>query len=137
MIKSAAKRIKDRNINWREAYSERTAPLRKRYTEQVGPGSYRRWEGHDYTTNSDYYVVCSPAQTKYGEKAYFAGIKKLPPLAVRDVVKTYSPYGKYFNNMSSALSFLKEKYGIPWPKGQINYTTDHIQNIEIPRFVKA
>lgn len=137
MIKFAAKRIKDRNITWREAYSERTAPLHKRYTEQIGPGSYRRWEGHDYTTNSDYYVVCSPAQTKYGEKAYFAGIKKLPPLAVRDVVKTYSPYGKYFNNMSSALSFLKEKYGIPWPKGQVNYTTEHIQNIEIPRFVKA
>jgi len=137
MIKSAAKRIKDRNITWREAYSERTAPLHKRYTEQVGPGSYRRWEGHDYTTNSDYYVVCSPAQTKYGEKAYFAGIKKLPPVAVRDVVKTYSPYGKYFNNMSSALSFLKEKYGIPWPKGQVNYTTEHIKDIEIPRFVKA
>ncbi len=137
MIKLSAKRIKDRNITWREAYSERTAPLHERYTAEVGPGSYRRWEGHDYTTNSDYYVVCSPAQTKYGEKAYFAGIKKLPPVAVRDVVKTYSPYGKYFTNIASALSFLKDKYGVPWPKGQINYTSDNLQNIDIPRFVKA
>lgn len=137
MIKTSGKRIKDRNISWREAYSERTLPLRNRYYSELGIGSYRRWEGHDYTTNSDYYIVASPAQTKYGQKAFFAGIKKLPPLAIRDETKTYAPYGKYFSSMASALTFLKEKYGVPWPKGQINYQVDQLQNIEIPRFVKA
>lgn len=137
MIKIAAKRIKDRNILWKESYTERTAPLRSRYSKSIGPGSYHRWEGHDYTTNSDYYIVCSPAQTKYGEKAFFAGIKKLPPIEKRDTVKTYSPYGKYFSNIASALTFLKEKYGISWPKNQKNYTVQNLQNVSIPRFVKA
>ena len=122
MIKIAGKRIKDRHINWQEHYSERTEPLRDRYWSELGTGSYRRWEGHDYTTNSDYYVVCSPAQTKYGEKSYFAGIKKLPPASVRETTKVYSPYGKY---------------GVPWPKDQVNYMSAQLQNIEIPRFVKA
>jgi hypothetical protein len=137
MIKIAAKRIKDRHILWKEKYTERTAPLHKRYASQLGPGSYYRWEGHDYTTNSDYYIVCSPAQTKYGDKTFFAGIKKLPPIEKRETAKTYSPYGKYFNNISSALTFLKTKYGIPWPKNQKNYTTLDLQKINIPRFVKA
>jgi len=137
MIKIAGKRIKDRHINWQEHYSERTEPLRDRYWSELGTGSYRRWEGHDYTTNSDYYVVCSPAQTKYGEKSYFAGIKKLPPASVRETTKVYSPYGKYFSSMAAALGFLKDKYGVPWPKDQINYNSAQLQNIEIPRFVKA
>ena len=137
MIKTSGKRIKDRQINWKEAYSERTKPLHDRYVSEIGIGAYRRWEGHDYTTNSDYYVVASPAQTKYGQKAFFAGIKKLPPLALRETTKVYSPYGKYFSNMASAISFLKDKYNVPWPKDQINYTTEHLQNIDIPRFVKA
>lgn len=137
MIKVSAKRIKDRNISWKEAYSERTAPLRDRYFSEIGVGAYRRWEGHDFTTNSDYYIVCSPAQTKYGQKQFFAGIKKLPPLAVRDTANIYSPYGKYFSNIASALGFLKDKYGVLWPKDQINYSADQLQNIEIPRFVKA
>ena len=137
IVKLAAKRIKDRNILWKESYTERTAPLRERYLKDIGPGSYYRWEGHDTTTNSDYYVICSPAQTKYGEKAYFAGIKKLPPRHLRDIAKTYSPYGKYFNNIASALTFLKEKYNVPFPKGQKNYTFRELQNVNIPRFVKA
>lgn len=137
MIKTSSKRIKDRNIMWKESYTERTKPLHERYAAELGPGSYRRWEGHDYTTNSDYYVVASPAQTKYGQKAFFAGIKKLPPLHVRETAKVYSPYGKYFASMAGALTFLKEKYGVPWPQTQQNYLASQLENIEIPRFVKA
>ena len=137
MLKISSKRIKDRNILWAESYSERTLPLRDRYEREIGAGSYRRWEGHDYTTNSDYYIVCSPAQTKYGQKSYFAGIKKLPPLAKRDRYKTFSPYGKYFSNIAAALSFLQQKYGVSYPKDQFNYSSENLTNIEIPRFVKA
>jgi hypothetical protein len=49
----------------------------------------------------------------------------------------YSPYGKYFSSIAAALGFLKDKYGVPWPKDQINYNSTQLQNIEIPRFVKA
>lgn len=137
MFKYAAKRIKDRNIGWKEEYTERTLPLKDRYEHDIGPGSYYRWAGHDYTTNSDYYVVCSPAKTKELKNAFFAGIKKLPPIYKRDVTKVYSPYGKYFNNMVSALTFLNKKYNIPFPKNQINYTDDVLSGIKIPRFIKA
>lgn len=137
MRKIAAKRIKDRNISWEEKYSERTEPLRDRYNKEIGPNSYHRWEGHDYTTNSDYYVVCSPARTKNLDKMFFAGIKKLPPIYKRDVAKVYSPYGKYFQNIASALSYLNQKYNIPYPQNQFNYTVLHLQDVDIPRTVKA
>lgn len=137
MLKTAARRIRDRNITWEEAYTERTEPLKKRYDRDVGPGAYYRWEGHDYTTNSDYYVVCSPARTKDLKKSFFAGIKKLP-FDWRDFEsKVYSPYGKYFDNISSALSFLSDKYRIPYPKNQFNYTLNNLSNVKIPRTVKA
>jgi len=137
MLKTAARRIRDRNINWEEAYTERTEPLKKRYENNIGPGSYYRWEGHDYTTNSDYYVICSPARTKDLKKSFFAGIKKLPFDWRNFESKVYSPYGKYFDNISSALSFLSDKYRIPYPKNQFNYTLNHLLNVKIPRTVKA
>lgn len=137
LTKMAAKRIRDRNIEWKETYTERTEPLKDRYERQIGPGSYYRWEGHDYTTNADYYIVCSPARTRDLKKSFFAGIKKLPPDWRDDETKVYSPYGKYFENIASALTFLSDKYRIPYPKNQFNYTVAQLQNVKIPRTVKA
>ncbi|MFW6121108.1 MAG: hypothetical protein ACOC80_09455, partial [Petrotogales bacterium] len=82
--KFSAKRIKDRHILWHEKYRERSKPLKKKLDKLIGEGSYYRWEGHDYTTNSDYFVVVGPAQEKSGKKSFFAGIKKLPPRYKRD-----------------------------------------------------
>jgi hypothetical protein len=137
MLKISARRIRDRNITWEEAYTQRTEPLKKRYERDIGPGAYHRWEGHDYTTNSDYYVVCSPARTRDLKKSFFAGIKKLPFDWQKFESKVYSPYGKYFNNIYSALSFLSEKYRIPYPKNQFNYTLNHLFDVKIPRTLKA
>ena len=137
MIKISAKRIKDRGIRWEESYTERTKPLHDRYFEKIGPGSYYRWEGHDYTTDSDYYIVVSPAKTKDEKKRFFAGIKKLPPIYKRDIAKVYSPYGEYFTSIKSALSFVNERYGVFFPKGQAAYTINHLQGIKIPRHVKG
>jgi hypothetical protein len=137
MVRVAATRIRDRNIEWKEKYTERTEPLKKRYDRQIGPGAYNRWEGHDYTTNSDYYIVCSPARTKDLKKSFFAGIKKLPPDWRENESKVYSPYGKYFSNIASALSFLVEKYRISYPQNQTNYNLAHLQDVSIPRTLKA
>ncbi|MBC8308020.1 MAG: hypothetical protein H8E55_71215 [Pelagibacterales bacterium] len=137
MIKISAKRIKDRNIRWEEHYTERTQPLKDRYHESIGVGSYYRWEGHDYTTDSDYYVIVSPAKTKELKKRFFAGIKKLPPIYKRDTAKVYSPYGEYFTTIKSALSFVSDRYGVRFPKGQLSYTIEHLEGIKIPRHVKG
>ncbi|GAH10362.1 unnamed protein product, partial [marine sediment metagenome] len=51
------KRIKDRGIDWKEYYHERSAKLKKRFEKDIGPGVYKRWEGHDYGTDGDYFIV--------------------------------------------------------------------------------
>lgn len=137
MEKLATRRIRDRNIEWEETYTERTEPLKDRYERQVGPGSYYRWQGHDYTTDSDYYVVCSPARTRDLKKSFFAGIKKLPPNWQEDEAKVYSPYGKYFDNIATALTFLYDKYRIPYPQNQYPYNLTHLADVKIPRTLKA
>lgn len=128
------KRIKDRGINWKEHYHERSNSLRKRFEKLIGPMSYLRWEGHDYTTNSDYFVVVGPSITKESKKRFFAGIKKLPD---DPEAKVYAPYGEYFTTIVAALSHISEKWAVPFPKGVPNYTVDDLAGVEIPRHIKG
>ena len=128
------KKIKDRGINWKEGYHEKSQGLKKKFDKEIGPMAYMRFEGHDYTTNSDYFVVVGPAVTKDLKKRYFAGIKKLPddPKA-----KVYAPSGEYFSTIMSAYSHASEKWGVPFPKGVPEYNLSNLANIEIPRHVKG
>jgi hypothetical protein len=128
------KRIRDRGINWKEMYHEKSKSLKKRFDKSVGPGSYYRWEGHDVTTNSNYYVVVGPTIQSDLGKCFFAGIKKLPkdPKA-----KVYSPDGEYFTNIRSALSFAANKWGVRMPPNQINYTKQMLEPIDIPEHIKG
>ena len=128
------KRIRDRGIKWDPKYHKRSERLKKRFDEKLGPLSYIRWEGHDYTTDSDYFVIMGPSLTKEGRKRFFAGIKKLPddPKA-----KVYAPAGEYFSNSHGALSHVNEKWGVEFPRGAPNYTVDQLIPIEIPRHVKG
>lgn len=128
------KRIKDRGIKWEEAYHERSKGLKKKMDKELGPMAYIRWEGHDYSTNSDYFIVVGPAVTKDLKKRFFAGIKKLPddPKA-----KVYAPSGEYFISSVAAFSHASEKWAIPFPKGAPNYTLNDLARIDIPRHVKG
>lgn len=128
------KRIKDRGINWEEKYGERSDDLKRRMEDKLGYGAYMRWEGHDYTTNGDYFVVVGPAVTKDEKKKFFSGIKRLPDDPDKLV---YSPSGEYFNDMRSALSHASEKWGVPMPKDVPNYTIRDLAQIKIPRHIKG
>lgn len=134
-IKTAGrKKIKDRGINWKEKYKEKSMALKKRYEKAIGPNAYVRWEGHDYTTNSDYYIVVGPTKQRNLGKCYFAGIKKIP----RDPKKkVYSPSGEYFINIIAAFSYASQKWGAPFPKNQINYTQANLVNINIAEHIKG
>lgn len=134
---AARKRIRDRGIRWEESYHERSAPLKKRLDKLIGPGSYRRWEGHDYTTNSDYFIVVGPSLQRSGQKSFFAGVKKLPEGYKRKKMKTYAPSGKYFTNIMSALSHASKMWGIRFPENQISYDESVLKDIEIPRHIKG
>jgi hypothetical protein len=74
--KKKRRRIKDRGINWKEVYVGKAETLKEKMDKKIGKGSYFRWEGHDYTTNGDYFVVVGPSITKDGKKQFFAGIKR-------------------------------------------------------------
>ena len=128
------KKIKDRGINWKEKYHEKSIGLKKKFDKEIGPQAYMRFEGHDYTTNSDYFVVVGPAVTKDLKKRYFAGVKKMPddPKA-----KVYAPSGEYFSTIIGAFSHASDKWGIPFPKGVVEYNLSHLANIDIPRHVKG
>jgi hypothetical protein len=136
LIKEARrKRIRERGINWQEKYGERSKDLKEKFESIIGPGSYFRWEGHDYTSSSDYFVVVGPATQKTGQKSFFAGIKKMPPLEKRK--KVYAPSGKYFTSITSALSHANQMWGTPIPDGNNSYDADLLQNIKLPRHIKG
>jgi hypothetical protein len=130
------KRIRDRGINWKYKYHDKSIPVKKRFDIDIGPGAYQRWEGHDYTTNADYFIVVGPAITKYEKKSFFAGIKRLPPRHDFDK-KVYAPSGKYFSNLFAALEHAVKMWGVAFPSGQQNYSQQDLTNVDIPRHVKA
>tara|TARA_Y100000310_G_scaffold72876_2_gene69052 strand:- start:17029 stop:17520 length:492 start_codon:yes stop_codon:yes gene_type:complete len=128
------KRIRDRGIEWEEFYHDKSVPLKKRYDKELGSGSYHRWEGHDYTTDGDYFIVVGPALTKDLKKQFFAGIKRLPK---DEKKKVYAPSGEYFSSLHAALSFATDRWAVPFPKGIPNYTVNDLANIKIPRHVRG
>jgi len=132
---ASRKRIRDRGIDWNEYYHERSEPLKERFEKELGPGSYYRWEGHDYTTDGDYFVVVGPALTREGKKRFFAGIKRLPPHGSDK--KVYAPSGEYFITIAGALSHASDKWGITYPRDQIPYGKADLEPIKIPRHVKG
>ena len=128
--------IKERGIKWEESYEERSAPLKKRFDKELGPGAYYRWSGYDTTTNSDYFVVVGPSIQHNVGKMFFAGVKKVPHQEEEEK-KSYSPYGEYFPNIISALSHANDRWGVPMPQNQVNYTKEQLANVDIPEHIKA
>lgn len=128
--------IRERGIRWEEEYKDRTENMKKKFDKLVGVDSYLRYAGHDFTTNSDYYIVIGPSVEKNMGKCFFAGIKKLPPPKEREG-KTYSPYGEYFKTMRAAHAYASEKWGVPMKKNLTNYTQENLANIDIPSHIKG
>jgi hypothetical protein len=132
-VKTAAKKIKDRGIHWEENYHDKSLSLKKAFDRKVGPKSYLRWQGHDVTTNSDYYIIVGPS-VQNDKNMFFAGIKKLP----RDPeAKIYSPYGEYFGSIRGAMSYATKKWGVPFMNDLPPYDESTIANVDIPEHIKG
>lgn len=134
MKTAGRKKIKDRGIDWKESYHQKSASLKKRFDRTIGPGAYYRWEGHDYTTDSNYYVVVGPTVQSDLGKCFFAGIKKMPkdPHA-----KAYSPSGEYFTSIIAALSYASDKWGVKIPPNQTKYDKAMLEHVNIPEHIKG
>lgn len=126
-LKKAGKPIKERGINWTETYGDKSAYLKREFEEQVGPGSYFRWEGHDYTTGTDYYVVVAPGFSKEHGYHFFAGLRKMPA--------DHGASGKKFTTQREALSYAAEMWRVPkpttMPPGWVGYQQVDIQGKSI------
>lgn len=133
IVIAGRRRIKDRHIKWDEHYGARSEGVKK-HLEKILPGSYFRWEGFDYETGHPYYVVVGPAISKRHGKSFFAGVKKMPTDPRK---KSYSPSGKYFTSLQSALSHAHEMWGIIFPKNAGNYIKKDLLSINIPRHIKG
>jgi len=133
IIISSRKRLKDRGIKWEEYYGEKSIAVKKKF-DQILPHSYYRWEGFDYESGHPYYVVVGPAISKRYGKTFFAGVKKMP----KDPDEpSYSPSGKYFPALRTALSHASEMWGVKFPPDAGNYKKEDISNLDIPKHVKG
>jgi len=117
------KRIRDRGIQWREIYREKSKTLKERYDREIGANSYFRWEGYDATSDSSYYVVLGPGFSKKEGKSFFSGIRKMPA--------DYAPSGDYFPTMQAAAKYARDKWGVPAPVIP-SYTKAHLANVHVP-----
>lgn len=100
--------IKDRGIKWEETYGDKSAYLKQQMEEQIGPGSYFRWEGHDHTSGEDYYVVVTPGFSKKHGFHFFAALRKIPA--------DHGASGKKFKTQGEALSYAMDTWRVPMPK---------------------
>jgi len=132
-FKEAGKRLKDRNIQWKEEYHEKSKNIKKKF-EKLLPGSYFRWQGHDYTSGHDYYVVVGPAISRRYGKSFFAGNKKLPKDHHK---KSYAPTGKYFSSLAGAIRHAREFWGITMPPNVGQYTKADLEPIDIPKHIRG
>lgn len=122
IIHEAGIPIKDRGIHWKELYGDKSAYLKEECEKQIGAGSYFRWEGHDHTSGSDYYVVVAPGFSKKKGYHFFAGLRKIPA--------KNGASGKKFQTQAEALSYAMEKWRVPRPetKQHKQYTVNDIKN---------
>lgn len=120
MEKFAKEKLKEKNIIWHEAYTAKTAFLKRQFNDVVGKGSYFRWEGMA-KDGSEYYVIVGPANIKKPRAKFFAGVRKLPA--------TYSAGGKYFDSMDGAMHYANETWGVPVHKDMKPYTSSSLFNI--------
>lgn len=111
----AKEKLASKNIEWKEAYTDKTLFLKEQYDNTVGPGSYFRFEGKDLDSNAEYYVIISPANIHKPRAKFFAGVRRLPA--------SYSAGGKYFDSLDGAAKYAKETWGVKTPKNLKPYTS--------------
>jgi hypothetical protein len=121
MKKIAREKLKEKDIKWKEAYTDKTLFLKNKFEDIIGEGSYFRFEGKSYEDGSEYYCILSPAKIHDPKEKWFAGVRKLPA--------TYSAGGKYFDSMDGAATYAFDTWGVPTPKNLKPYTAAHLYGI--------
>lgn len=121
MKRIAREKLVEKDIEWREVYTDKTLFLKEQFEDIIGPGSYFRFEGEDLGSGDRYYCILGPAKVHKPRAKFFAGVRKLPA--------TYSAGGKYFDSMDTAARYARETWGVPTPKTLKPYTAAKLYGI--------
>ena len=121
LIRLAREKLVEKDIDWKEFYTDKTLFLKEQFTDTVGPGSYFRFEGEDLGSGNRYYCIMGPARVHKPRAKFFAGVRKLPA--------TFSAGGKYFDSMDQAASYARETWGVPTPKTLRPYTSAQLHGL--------
>jgi hypothetical protein len=120
MLKESRQKLAEKNITWKEAYTDKTEFLKEQFEDTVGPGSYFRFEGESPDGDA-YYCIIGPAGIHKPKAKFFAGVRKLPA--------TFSAGGKYFDSLDTAARYARETWGIDTPKDLKPYTQKQLFGI--------
>ena len=121
MQKTAKEKLAEKNIIWKESYTDKTKFLKEQFDATVGPGSYFRFEGKA-PEGEEYYCIIGPAKIQDPRAKFFAGVRKLPA--------TYSAGGKYFDSLDGAATYARETWGVSTPKELRPYTSASLYGIK-------
>jgi len=121
LIRLAREKLIEKDIDWREVYTDKTLFLKEQFNDTVGPGSYFRFEGEDSGSGNRYYCILGPAKVHKPRAKFFAGVRKMPA--------TFSAGGKYFDSMDQAAKYARETWGVPTPKALRPYTSGQLHGI--------
>ena len=117
----AREKLVEKDMEWQEAYTDKTRFLKEQFEAIVGVGSYFRFEGYDTDSGDSYYCILGPAKVHAPRAKFFAGVRKLPA--------TFSAGGKYFDSMDGAAKYARETWGVPTPKSLKPYTSASLYGI--------
>ncbi len=116
----ARQKLIEKDIDWKEVYTQKTQFLKDMYDELIGPGSYYRFEGIS-DEGVGYYCIMGPANIHKPRAKFFAGVRRLPA--------TYSTSGKYYDGLESAADYAEKTWGVPRPKSLRPYTALQLHGI--------
>jgi hypothetical protein len=120
MYITAKEKLVEKNIEWKEKYTEKTAFLKHQFKDVIGSGSYFRFEGKA-SDGDEYYCIIGPAKVHAPRAKFFAGVRKLPA--------TFSAGGKYFDSLDGAASYARETWGVQTPPDLKPYTSAQLYGI--------
>ena len=121
IILLSREKLVEKDIRWKETYTDKTSFLKEQFESVIGPGSYFRFEGEDSGSGDRYYCILGPAKIRKPRAKFFAGVRKLPA--------TYSAGGKYFDSMDTAAQYAKDTWGVDIPSSMKPYTSAQLYGI--------
>ena len=120
MKRCARAKLVEKNIDWKEVYTDKTQFLKDQFEDIIGKGSYFRFEG-TASDGDSYYCILGPAKIHHPRAKFFAGVRKLPA--------TYSAGGKEFDSLDGAAKYAKETWGVETPQSLHPYTSAALYGI--------